>query len=395
MGNRIVAAEPKDFGVPLTPPEPLDVFAVTLSFGQGGGAQLTDDPATFEKLILNVQRAGYNTIGCAYRDYRLELCRKHNFKLMIDVLAGGDESRMDIRRPEQREKLQKLCEKLQNDKAVWGYCLSNDRLDRFAPGGADNVNECLALLRTWDPIHPVWIGEKSFAALQAVQGTAGVLACADVNGQGNNLTSLTEGFALCQSRVDNLGRSIDSEPDIRRTLQKINASLAHGMKAMIWQGEGAVDPKSGALDEQHRHLSVHREIAKLYHELGEIDRPQAVYSTPTTRTWDDREKPRDVPRPLTPFPATCWAQVIGGEVLVGFFKYDSGFDAVFVANHSARQPQKVTMEVKSAGSAAPRVEIFNRKTGQWDRLSVAGNKFSFELQPGAGELLRLLGVTSD
>ena len=391
------AAEPKDFGVPLAPPEPFDEFAVAINFGYGQGLKETDDPATFEKLIVNIKKAGYNTIYCVYKDYRLELCRKHGVKMMIDVLAGNDDAKTDVRRLEQREALRKLCEKLREDKAVWGYNLWNERLDRFAPGGMDAMHECLALLRTWDPTHPVWVGTYFAYFLDRVQGTPGVLAYYDYHwdrGLGLNYNTLTTCRKVCSTRVDYFGRWILVNPDTRKSLYTINTSIAHGMKVMIWFIKGAVDPQTGELNENHEHLNVHAEIRNLYHEIAAIDKPQAVYSTPTTRTMDDKEKQSDVPRPLTPFPDDCWVKVVCGEAIVGLFKYDEGYDALYVANHNAFRPQSMTIQVKPAGEKEPSVEMFDRKTAQWKKLPLQEGRFSFELYAGGGELLRLLGVAA-
>lgn len=392
------AAEPKDSGVPNALPDPLAEFAVAVNFGYGQGVKESEDPATFEKLLINMKKAGYNTIYCVYRDWRLELCRKHNVKMMIDVLAWFDDAKTDVRRPEQRDHVRRICEKVKGDKSVWGYNLWNERLDHFTPGGLDAMNENLALLRKWDPTHPVWVGTYLGYFLDRVQGTAGMLAYYDYHwSRGLPLcyTTLTNAFKLCQNRGDHFGCWILVNKDNRKSLYTINASIAHGMKTMIWFIGGAVNPKTGELDEKHEHIAVGQELSKLYAEIAKIDKPTAVYSTPTTRTMDDKEKKPDVPRPLTPFPADCWAQVKSGEAMVGFFKYDEGFDALYVANHNAFQPQKMTFHVKPSGTEAPRVELFDRGTGQWKKLAVEDGSFSFELYPGGGELLRLSGVASE
>ncbi len=58
-----------------------------LSLGYGEGDHFSSDPKIFENLLINMRKSGYNTIHCIYRDWRVELCRKHNIKMMIDVLA--------------------------------------------------------------------------------------------------------------------------------------------------------------------------------------------------------------------------------------------------------------------------------------------------------------------
>jgi hypothetical protein len=396
--DAVAQPKPKDFGVPLAPPDPLDEFTVAINFGYGQGPKESDDPAVFEKLLVNLKKAGYNTIYCVYRDWRLELCRKHNVKMMIDVLAHHDGAKTDVRRAEQRETVRKICEKVRGDKAVWGYNLWNERLDRFAPGGLDAMHENLALLRKWDPTHPVWVGTYLGYFLDRVHGTAGVLAYYDYHwsrGLGLHYNTITHCHKLCQTRADVFGRWILVNSDTRKSLYTINTSIAHGMKVMIWFIKGAVDPNTGELNANHEHLKVHSEIRNLYHEIAEIGKPMAVYSTPMTRTMDDKPRQnKDVPRPLTTFPDDHWAQITSGEAFVGVFKYDSGADALYVANHNAFRGQKMTISLKSAAGAKPNVAMFNRADSGWKKLEVQDGSFSFDLGPGLGELLRITGVAS-
>ena len=389
--------EPKDFGVPLAPPDPFDEFTVAINFGYGQGPKVSDDPVVFEKLLVNLKKAGYNTIYCVYRDWRLELCRKHGVKMMIDVLAHHEGAETDVRRPQQREAVRRICEKVRGDKAVWGYNLWNERLDRFAPGGLDAMHENLALLREWDPTHPVWVGTYLGYFLDRVQGTAGVLAYYDYHwsrGLGLHYNTITHCHKLCQTRADFFGRWILVNPDTRKSLYTINTSIAHGMKVMIWFIGGAVDPQTGEMKSDHEHLRVHREIRLLYGEIAELGKPMAVYSTPMTRTMDDKDRAKDVPRPLTPFPEDHWARVTSGEAFVGVFKYDSGADALYVANHNAFRVQNMTISLKPAANAQPAVEMFNRAEGGWENLTVRDRSVSFSLGPGLGELLRITGVAS-
>jgi len=398
----LLAQETRDFGVPLAPPDPLTELAITLKLTSddampANGVPLTDDPAIFEKLVVHAKQAGYNTLYCAFRDYRLELCRKHGVKLMIDVLAGDAATRTDIRQPAQREKLRKICEKLQGDNAVWGYNLCHGPLDRFAPEGSDAINQCLALLRTWDSSHPVWVASSAYPPLDKIQGTAGVLACV-ANPADRDLEScdqtLAEGFALSQTRIDVLGRTFVSNGDGRRLRYAINTSLASGVKAIYWTDAGPLNAQTGELDASHPLLSLLREIGPLAHEIAEIDRPQAVYAT-SKALGDAPKMPGTETRHLSPIPVDCWAQVVSGEAIVGFFKYDSGYEALLVANRSAQRPQRMVFEVNASGDTAPSVELLNRKTGQWDKLTVNNNRFEFNVTPGGGELLRLLGVATD
>ena len=76
---------------------------------------------------------------------RLEVCRKHDVKMMIDSLAWKEGAEMDVRRPTQQARVLELCRKLRGDDAVWGYTLWHERLDRYSPGNiGSNENNCIS-----------------------------------------------------------------------------------------------------------------------------------------------------------------------------------------------------------------------------------------------------------
>jgi hypothetical protein len=163
---------------------------------------------------------------------------------------------------------------------------------------------------------------------------------------------------------------------------------------MIWFIKGAVDPMTGELNANHEHLKVHKEIRMLYKEIAALGKPMAVYSTPMTRTMDDKERVKDVPKPLTPFPDEHWATVTSGEAFVGVFKYDTGEDALYIANHNALRAQKMVISFKPAQGKKVHVKMFNRVTGDWINIRPKSNHVSFDLGAGSGELLKITGVDS-
>ncbi len=113
-------------------------FAFVLSNGYGEGDHFSNDPKGFENLLITMRKSGCNTIHCVYRDWRVDLCRKHGVKMMIDVLAWKEGGGTDIRKPEQRETVKKICMKVRGDDAVWGYNLWNEALPHFGnPDGKD------------------------------------------------------------------------------------------------------------------------------------------------------------------------------------------------------------------------------------------------------------------
>ena len=112
------------------PPAPKE-FAFVLSDGYGEADHYSNDPKIFENLLVNMRKSGFNTIHCIYRDWRLDLCKKHDVKMMIDVLAWKEGAEVDIRRPEQRAGVKKICEAVRGKDAVWGYNLWNETLSYF------------------------------------------------------------------------------------------------------------------------------------------------------------------------------------------------------------------------------------------------------------------------
>ena len=77
------------------PPQAKE-FALVFSVGYGTKDHMPKDPAEFEKLLVNLKDAGYNAIHCVYKDWRLPLCRKHGVRMMIDVLAHGDDATRSV-----------------------------------------------------------------------------------------------------------------------------------------------------------------------------------------------------------------------------------------------------------------------------------------------------------
>ena len=64
-----------------------------------------------------------------------------------------------------------------------------------------------------------------------------------------------------------------------------------------------------------------------------------------------------------------------------------GTDALSIANHNARAAQAMTL----AAPQGMRLELFDRKTGEWTALAEKDGAFSFELAAAGGELLRVRG----
>ena len=380
-------------GGPIKAPPAPKEFANVFSVGYGTGDHFPKDPAAFEKLLMNLKGAGYNTIHCVYTDTRVELCRKHGMKIMIDVLAWKEGSETDIRRPAQQARVRAICRKVRNDAAVWGYNLWNERMDKFSPGGIGACNRLLYLLRKWDPTHPVWVGTYLNYFSGSLTTNPGCYGYYDYHWQRGmkwHFMLLNGWKRLMEKQDAYLGRWI-LRTDYNKCMYTLNTSISYGLKTCIWFICGPWHPANPKWNDKHFLCRIGREMRQLWPELGKIGRPIEVYSTPTTRAPGNQEKKKGIPT-ARPIPEDFWMQVKGGESLLGHFKYDGERDAVYVANHNALAAQKMVIKFKAGDNGrAVKVEMFDRKTGKYVVMKPSGGAVAFDLGPGAGELLRVSG----
>ena len=400
-----LAAEPKAAPVPEVPPPTSPVapdpalpkeFAFTLSGKYAEFDEFSQDPAVFENLLVNMKQAGFNCIYCVYRDWRVELCRKHGVRMMVDVLAWKEGAETDIRRnAEQRAKVQAICEKSRGDDAIWGYNLWNEKLAWFGNPDGRGIDDYIHMLKEWDPTHPVWVGTYQVSSANAPQQQPGVHAYYDYAWQRGFMWHFADlkwyrNWATSQHGV--IGQW-EQGSDYNRNSYKLNTSIPFGLKTIIWFIGGPFDAK-GDIDPKQRffHLvRIGREMHLLYPELGLLGMPADVFSTPTTKWQDNKDKPADVPWGLAPFPADYWMQVSGGEAVIGFFTYPTGEDAVYVANHNAFASQPMTLMLHGDKTKKCTIELFNRESGKWDMLQAMDGAYPFPLRAAGGELLRVRG----
>jgi hypothetical protein len=385
----VVSAEAKTNKAPSPPKE----FAVVLSPGYGTIDHFSSDPKVFENLLINMKKSGFNTIHCVYRDWRIKLCAKHGVKMMVDILAWKDDVKMDIRRPKQRPDVEAICRKLRGNDAVWGYNLWNEKLSFFGYPDKKNIEQYIAMLKTWDPTHPVWVGTYRVSYANAFKEKPGIHAYYDYHWQRGfmwHFADLQWFMGHVKTMDGHIGRWILGS-NYNWNSYTLNTSIPFGLKVCIWFIGGPFD-KDGNIDPKHRfyHLvKICQERKALYTDLMKIGRPLAVYSTPTTKTESNKDKKTDVPWRLTPFPENHWLRVKQGQALLGFFKYPNGDDAVYIANHNAFAPQNMTLTLDPKTCTKAAVELLDRKTGKWRRLETKQGSISLELTPAGGELLRV------
>jgi hypothetical protein len=370
------------------PPAPGD-FAFTLSNGYGEGCRFSTDPKVFENLLVNMKKAGFNTIHCVWKDWRVPLCKKHGIRMMVDVLAWHEGAETDIRRNEkQRAAVRAICEKSRNDAAVWGYNIWNEKLAYFGYPDKKSIDDYILMIKKWDPTHPIWMGTYRVHAANGPKSKPGIHAYYDYHWQRGFLwhfADLQWYHRYVESQDGYIGRWMLGS-DYNRNSYTLNTSIAFGLKVVIWFIGGPFD-KEGNIDPKHRfhHLvKIGREMQHLYPEIGKIGRPSGVYSTPTVKTESNKDKKKDQPWRLPAFPEGHWLQVEKGEAVVGFFRDDT----VYVANHNAYAPQEMVLKL-DPGKAI--VERFDRKTGAWGVLEKKDNKVLFDLRAAGGELLRVKG----
>ena len=364
-------------------------FAFTLSNRYGEADDFPTDPAVFENLLVNMKKAGFNTIYCVYRDWRVEQCRKHGIKMMVDVLAWKPGAETDIRRNEQqRARVKQICEKCRGDNAIWGYNIWNEKLAWFGYPDGKSIDDYIRMLKKWDPTHPVWMGAYQNAYANAPKSKPGVHAYYDYAWQRHfvwHFADLNWYYHYVSSQHGVMGKWMEGS-NYNQNSHELNTSIAFGLKAMIWFIGGPFDAKTGNIDPKHRfyHLvKIGQEMQLLYPEIAKIGRPYEVLSTPTTKWHDGKSKEKDIPFKLKPFPADFWFQVRGGEAVIGFFKYPDGSDAVYIANHNAFGPQEMAFTVAAPAAKGLKVELFDREKGGWKELTARDGPMASRSAPPA------------
>jgi len=369
-------------------PKPAQ-FGLVFSFGYGSD-QMPKDDARFEALLVKIKQAGFNVIHTSYTEQRLELCEKHGVKLMVDLL---DVENHHVYKS--IEKAQAVAEKLRGEAAVWGYNIWNDHMRGSEAGRERDINK----VRTWDPTHPAYGGG-------CANDNNRLLVNADVMGYYDfhwergihlhfpHLLEYLEGARKYDSYVYTWlsWRPYKYSDHYHRSLWSANTCIACGYKGIMWfLGSGFMDTNTLEWKQGKTHvLDVHKQIVPLGDEIMKLGLPVAVYSTPITKTNEDKPLPDGKPQTMPPglqnngFPRDFWIQPAGGEFLMGVFKDETDRDAIFVVNHNSQAPQKVILRLGKPAIAS----LFDRGEAAWRSVEVNNNTLSFDLGKAAGELLR-------
>ena len=349
------------------------------------------DPARFAKLVEKISREGhYNAILCTYSDVRAGLCKKYGIKMMVDLLTPDHHVYKNVQGAEA------LCRKLRDNPVILGYHLWSDHFGKMGAGRKRDINN----VHQWDPTHLTYSGTWRTYGMRHLVGS-------DVFGYYHyhwkrkphyNFGHLLQAWGLAKGNDVYFYRTVATNPGLaglgnyNRSLYTVNTSIAFGLKGCLWFiGTRTMNAHTLEWTKFGGDINkVNKEIMPLKKEILKIGNPVAIYSTPITKTPNNRAMPDNKESMMPPglgnhkFPTDFWIRPTGGEFVMGVFKDDEKRDAIFLANHNAYAEQDVTLKF----SRAVRVSMFDRKAGKWRPMTVKDSAVGFKLGQAAGELLR-------
>jgi|GEM_PF-1381228 len=278
-----------------------------------------------------------------------------------------------------------ICEQTRGSKGVWGYGLWYDN------GTSGSIlNHAVEKLRLWDPTHVTFVGSYRHRGLESVNINPGCYGWYDFHWTRGVLWHYLDMHVLhdiCTRRNAIPGRYA-AYSGLKQDFLTVNQSIAAGSKMILWFIGGPYSRDTYEWNDDQDLVRIAAEVRQMYKELMLIGLPTHIFSTPTTKTHDNKPLPNPaIPRWFKPIPQDFWTQVTGGEAMLGFFDYKDGKKAIYVANHNAFAPQEMTLKFNLDDQ--PTVKIFDRKHGGWLPLPSKDNSVSFTLSEGGGELLRI------
>lgn len=357
-----------------------------------GGDPMPKDPVQFEKLLIAVTKQGrFNAVLCKYTTQREALCKKHNVRMVVDLLADGLHVYKNPKECEQ------LLGKLRGNPTIVAYHLWADRFGSQGAGRARDINN----VHKWDPTHATYIGTYQYHGL-------GHLAKSDFisyydfswkRGRHRNFRNLLAAWKVAKVHDNRLGRYCTTDAGLpgkgnpNRLLYIQTTSIACGLRAAMWHiGSRIMNMTTFQLNQYGKDLArVNAWIEPMRQEIARIGLPTGIYSTPWTTDWNHRPVPQKEGQSVMPpalennrFGKDFWIQPVGGEFIMGISKYDgTDKDVAFIANHDAYGEQDVKLRLTKP--LKPR--IFNRKTGKYEALPTADGTIHFQLEPAGGAIV--------
>jgi hypothetical protein len=367
-------------------PKPTE-FALVFSHGYVGDKMPKDD-ASFEDLLKKIKAADFNVIHCPYTDKRLELCKKHGIKMMVDLLFAEHHIYQNP------EKAKALCEKLKGNPDVWGYNIWNDNFGKTVEGRKRDINN----VRTWDPTHPAFSGTYRANGMNGLTNPD-IFGYYDFHWKRGTKYHFPHMLAYSNWAKErdawfytwlSATSGLSGKGNYNRSLWSANTGIACGLKGIMWFLGDDLMKNNEWTENGQDIIKVHREIAPLRKELVKLQNPTAIYTTAITKTMNNDPVP-DMKKNVYPvglesraFPADFWLQPSRGEFIVGVCQDDQKRDCVFVANNNAYAEQQAVLKFAREG----KVEIFNRKESRWQPAELREGAVQITLTPGGGELLR-------
>ena len=356
------------------------------------GDPMPKDPAQFARLLEAITGRGhFNAVLCKYTPQREALCKKHNVRMVVDLLADGLHV---YRNPKECEA---LLAKLRDNPTVVAYHLWADRFGKTGAGRARDINN----VHAWDPTHATYIGTYKNYGLNYL-AKSDFISYYDFSwkrGPHKNFPHLLSAWKTAKVHDNMIGRYCTTDAGLpgkgnpNRLLYIQTTSIAFGLRAAMWHiGSRIMNMKTFEFNQYGKDLAgVNAWIEPMREEIAKIGLPEAVYSTPWTTDWNHRPVPQKPGQTVMPpglessrFPEDFWIQPVAGEFVMGVSKYDgTDKDVVFIANHDAYGEQNV--KLKLARSVKGR--IFNRKTRKYDDLPAVGGVVSFKLEPAGGAIV--------
>lgn len=356
-------------------------FGIIFQMGYAAD-RLPQDPASFEKLLLALKEANYNVVLCKHEPWREELCKKHGILMMVDLLVA------DHHVYKNAEGAEKLCKSLRKSESIYAYHLWSDQIGSTIKGR----NRDLTNVRSWDPNHATYLGDRNARGIAGLQ-KPDLIGYYDFHWhRGGHWRHLLRAHAAAKKTNSQFLKYVHANPgkvsvgNYNRVLYTLSMSVACGLKGYTYHYVGQeIDTKTWKWNQLGKDLArANAVVAPLGSELIKLGQPEAIYSTPITKTAKNRPTGEDaaVPMEFQAIPADSNVQVLSGEAVVGRFAAENETEVFAFANHNAYEEQAMTIKV-GKGTAYQ----FNRELKEWEQLETPGDGFAFSLPPAGIELV--------
>jgi hypothetical protein len=136
-------------------------------------------------------------------------------------------------------------------------------------------------------------------------------------------------------------------------------------------------------------------IRRLLDERGELadgEQPSAVYSHPTKRTRDNRDKEAGLPEGAIAYPKDFPVQAVQGELIAGVFELKNRDRVICYANANALAWQGGLIVPKQEKENPIVIDELNQEAGDWIKLGTWAD-VNFPVPPGGSAVFRFRRVS--